>query len=39
MIVDGDVIIVRLLRATLKQAQYRMTFGYEGEIALPILRR
>jgi len=39
LIADDDVKIVRLLRASLEQAQYRVPFAYNGETTLYILRR
>jgi two-component system alkaline phosphatase synthesis response regulator PhoP len=39
LVVDDDHQIVRLLRATLKQAGYKVCVAYDGEMALHVLRR
>ncbi len=39
LIVDDDPKIVRLLRASLEQAGYRVFVAYDGETALHTLRR
>ena len=39
LVVDDDLKIVRLLRASLERAGYQVLFAYDGETALHVLRR